>query len=69
MSVPSIVVIESPRLYLTVKEACVYLRTSRRTLSKLTKSKQIKHTRVRGELRFRLQWLNDYLDARTVKAA
>ena len=35
----------------------------------LIKTKQVTFTRVREGLRFRLQWLNDYLDKRTVKAA
>jgi len=32
-------------------------------------SAQITFTRVREGVRFRLQWLNDYMDRRTVKAA
>jgi hypothetical protein len=35
----------------------------------LIKTKQVTFTRVREGLRFRLQWLNEYLDKRTVKAA
>lgn len=66
---PSIVVLESPRLLLTLDEAATYLRVSRRTMATIVKAKQVKVTRVRGSLRFRLQYLNDYLDRRTVEAA
>jgi excisionase family DNA binding protein len=66
--VPTIIVFESPRLYLTIEEAAQYLRVSRRTIYTLMKKKQLTYTRVRGGLRFRLQWLNDYLDKRTVAA-
>jgi len=65
----AILVFESPRLYLTVDEAAQYLRVSRRTLYTLMKRKQITFTRVREGVRFRLQWLNDYLDRRTARAA
>jgi len=54
---------------LTIDEAAVYLRVSRRTIYTLMGKKQVTYTRVREGLRFRLQWLNDYLDKRTVKAA
>ena len=66
---PVILVLETPRLYLTVDEAAQYLRVSRRTLCTLMKRKQITFTRVREGVRFRLQWLNDYMDKRTVSAA
>jgi len=66
---PAILVLETPRLYLTVDEAAQYLRISRRTLYTLMNRKQVTFTRVREGVRFRLQWLNDYLDKRTVKAA
>jgi excisionase family DNA binding protein len=65
----TIVVLESPRLYLTIKEAAQYLRVSRRTIYTLMERKQLTYTRVREGLRFRLQWLNEYLDKRTVVAA
>jgi len=65
----AIVVLESPRLYLTIEEAGQYLRVSRRTIYTLMKKKQVTYTRVREGLRFRLQWLNEYLDKRTVLAA
>jgi len=52
-----------------VDEAAQYLRVSRRTLCTLMKRKQITFTRVREGVRFRLQWLNDYMDKRTVSAA
>jgi excisionase family DNA binding protein len=65
----AILVLETPRLYLTVEEAAQYLRVSRRTLYTLMKRKQITFTRVREGVRFRLQWLNDYMDRRTVKWA
>jgi excisionase family DNA binding protein len=65
----AIIVLESPRLYLTIKEAAQYLRVSRRTIYTLMERKQLTYTRVREGLRFRLQWLNDYLDKRTVLAA
>jgi excisionase family DNA binding protein len=61
-----IVVLESPRLYLTIDEAATYLRCSRRTIYTMVDSKEVRFTRVRGEIRFRLQWLNEYLDNRTV---
>ena len=64
-----IIVLESPRLHLTIEEAAKYLRVSRRTMHTLIKTKQVTFSRVREGLRFRLQWLNDYLDKRTVKAA
>ena len=64
-----IVVLENPRLHLTIEEAAEYLRVSRRTMHTLIKTKQVTFTRVREGLRFRLQWLNEYLDKRTVKAA
>jgi excisionase family DNA binding protein len=54
---------------LTVDEAAQYLRISRRTLYTLMKRRQVTFTRVREGVRFRLQWLNDYMDKRTVKAA
>lgn len=66
---PTIVVLESPRLYLNIVEAARYLRCSRRTLHTLIKNKQLSFTRVRGALRFRLSALNRYLDERTVEAA
>jgi len=66
---PVILVLETPRLYLTVEEAAQYLRVSGRTLYTLMKKKQITFTRVREGVRFRLQWLNDYMERRTVKAA
>jgi excisionase family DNA binding protein len=65
----AIIVLESPRLNLTIKEAAQYLRVSRRTIYTLMERKQLTYTRVREGLRFRLQWLNDYLDKRTVLAA
>lgn len=65
----SIIVLESPRLLLTTDEAAAYLRVSRRTIATIVNSKQVKFTRVRGQLRFRLQHLNEYLDRRTVEAA
>jgi len=68
-STPAILVLETPRLYLTVDEAAQYLRVSRRTVYMLLKRKQVTFTRVREGVRFRLQWLNDYMDKRTVKAA
>jgi len=70
MKTPStIIVLESPRLNLTIEEAAVYLRCSRRTIYTLMEKKQLTYTRVREGLRFRLQWLNEYLDRRTVLAA
>jgi excisionase family DNA binding protein len=67
---PSVVIVlETPRLYLGIEEAAKYLRVSRRTMQTLVKTKQVTFTRVREGLRFRLQWLNEYLDRRTVKAA
>jgi len=66
---PTILVLETPRLYLTVDEAAQYLRISRRTLYTLMKRKQVTFTRVREGVRFRLQWLNYYRDKRTMKAA
>ncbi len=66
---PSIIVLETPRLYLTLEEAAQYLRVSLRTMHTLKKTKQVTFTRVRDGVRFRLQWLNEYLDKRTVKAA
>ena len=65
----TIIVLESPRLYLTIEEAAKYLRVSRRTIYTLMEKKQLTYTRVREGLRFRLQWLNEYLDKRTVLAA
>jgi excisionase family DNA binding protein len=65
----AIIVLENPRLHLTIEEAAEYLRVSRRTMHTLIKTKQVTFTRVREGLRFRLQWLNEYLDKRTVKAA
>jgi excisionase family DNA binding protein len=65
----AIIVFESPRLYLTIDEAAQYLRVSRRTVYTLMKTKQLRFTRVRKAPRFRLQWLNDYMDRRTVKEA
>jgi excisionase family DNA binding protein len=64
-----VLVLESPRLYLTIDEVAEYLRVSRRTVGTLIKTKQLTYTKVRGQLRFRLSWLNDYLDKRTVKTA
>lgn len=49
------------RACLDAKEAAQYLRVSRRMVAKLAQSRQVTFTRVRGGLRFRLQWLNDYL--------
>ena len=63
----AILVLESPKLLLTLNEAAIYLRVSRRTVQTIVKLKQITCTRVRGSLRFRLQWLNEYLDRRTVR--
>jgi excisionase family DNA binding protein len=65
---PSIICFESPRLLLTIDEAAQYLRVSRRTVHTLIKAKQLTYTRVRGQLRFRLSWLNTYLDERTAAA-
>jgi len=65
----AVIVLESPRLHLNLEEAAQYLRVSRRTMHTLVKTKQVTFTRVREGLRFRLQWLNEYLDKRTVKAA
>jgi excisionase family DNA binding protein len=65
----AVVVLETPRLHLTIEEAATYLRVSRRTVRTLIKTKQLTYTRVREGIRFRLQWLNDYLDKRTVRAA
>ena len=64
-----ILVLETPRLYLTVEEAARYLRVSRRTLYTLMRRKQITCARVREGMRFRLQWLNDCMDRHTVRAA
>jgi excisionase family DNA binding protein len=69
MSPAVILVLENPRLYLNILEAAQYLRVSRRTMHTLVETKQLKYTRVREGLRFRLQWLNEYLDKRTVEAA
>jgi excisionase family DNA binding protein len=66
---PVILVLETPRLYLTVEGAARYLRVPRRTLYALMKMKQITFTRVREGVCFRSQWLNDYMERRTVKAA
>lgn len=65
----TILVLESPRLNLTIEEAAKYLRVSRRTIYTLMEKKQLTYTRVREGLRFRLSWLNEYLDKRTVLAA
>jgi excisionase family DNA binding protein len=65
----TIIILESPRLYLNIEEAAQYLRVSRRTIYTLMEKKQVTYTRVREGLRFRLQWLNEYLDKRTVVAA
>lgn len=65
----AVIILETPRLLLTIDEAAQYLRVSRRTIHTLIKTKQLSYTRVREGLRFRLQWLNDYLDKRSVKAA
>jgi excisionase family DNA binding protein len=65
----SVIVLENPRLNLTTEEAAQYLRVSLRTMHTLKKTKQVTYTRVRDGVRFRLQWLNEYLDKRTVKAA
>jgi excisionase family DNA binding protein len=65
----AVIVLESPRLYLNIEDAAQYLRVSRRTMHTLIKTRQVTFTRVRDGLRFRLQWLNEYLDKRTVKAA
>lgn len=64
-----VVVLESPRNYLTIQEAASYMRVSVRTVSTLIKSRQLTYSKVRGQLRFRLSWCNEYLDKRTVKAA
>ncbi len=64
-----VIVLETPRLYLNIVEAARYLRVSRRTVHELMKNKQLTFTRVREGLRFRLSWLNEYLDKRTVAAA
>jgi len=64
-----VIVLENPRLNLTIDEAARYLRVSRRTMQTLIKTKQVTFSRVREGLRFHLQWLNDYLDKRTVKGA
>jgi len=64
-----VIVLETPRLWLTIDEAAIYLRCSRRTIYTLMKNKQLRHSRVREGLRFRLQWLNDYMDHRTIKEA
>jgi excisionase family DNA binding protein len=64
-----ILVLENPRLHLTLEEAAQYLRVSLRTMHTLKQIKHVKYTRVRGQVRFRLQWLNEYLDKRTVEAA
>lgn len=69
MAKATIIVFENPRLLLTIEEAAMYLRCSVRTVHTLIKSKQLRYTRVREGLRFRLQWLNEYLDKRSVKAA
>jgi excisionase family DNA binding protein len=69
LAVSAVVVLETPRLNLTIDEAAAYLRVSRRTIYTLMKKKQVTYTRVREGLRFRLQWLNEYLDKRTVLAA
>lgn len=66
---PVIISFENPRLLLTIEEAALYLRVSRRTVHTLIKTKQLSYARVREGLRFRLQYLNDYLDKRTVRAA
>lgn len=66
---PVVIVFETPRLLLTIDEAALYLRVSVRTVHTLIKTKQLRYTRVREGLRFRLQWLNEYLDKRTVAAA
>lgn len=63
-----ILVLETPRLLLTIQEAALYLRVSRRTIHTLIKNKQLTYTRVREGLRFRLSYLNEYLDRRTVRA-
>lgn len=65
----TIIVLQSPRLWLTIEESAAYLRVSRRTVGTLIKQKQVRFTRARGGLRFRLQWLNEYLDKRTVEPA
>ncbi len=65
----TIIVLETPRLNLTIDEAAIYLRVSRRTIYTLMEKKQLTYTRVREGLRFRLSWLNDYMDKRTVHAA
>jgi excisionase family DNA binding protein len=62
----TIIALESPHLYLTIEEAAQYLRVSRRTVYTLMEKKQLTYTRVREGLRFRLQWLNEYLNKRTV---
>jgi hypothetical protein len=54
---------------LTLAEAMNELRIkSRTTMYKIMKGGQLTFTRVHGRPHFRKQWLDDYLDKRTVKA-
>jgi excisionase family DNA binding protein len=54
---------------LGAKEAADFLDVSLRTVRKLIKLRQVPYFRVRGQIKFDPQHLNDYLKKRFIRAA
>ncbi len=54
--------------WLTAEEACAHLRISRRTLSRLMSSGRISYAKPGGHLRFKVAWLDRFVEGPCVDA-
>lgn len=66
--IPLLAALPLPRM-LTIKEVASLLNVSIRTVHTIIKNRQLRFYRVRGQLRFDLADVNDYLQKRAVKPA
>jgi excisionase family DNA binding protein len=62
---PASPAVEASSPWLLASEAATYLRTSLKTIYREARAGRLRHARVGGrrELRFRKQWLDEFLDA------
>jgi len=57
-----------PIPFMTKEEAMNYLKISYSTMAALLKNNKITSSRLGRDLRFKKEWLDEYMDSRTVKA-
>lgn len=48
--------------WFTAKQACKYMKVSRRTLSRYVEEGLLKCSKPVGQLRFRREWLDEFLE-------